>query len=183
MNYTSVPVFGEKLVEEIIADENLILIYKPHSALGTRDENAQLSHEKIISLISKSSNSYIMNDEDINNIFTLVDFAFFDNTSVMVDYLYTNKPAAYIEVLEDQSINDLRKAFVTVNKDNFNRVMKTLYDELNDDINENERKKVKEYYLGNYKKGESTKLFINEIDKLIVQRDNKIKNVKNSKII
>lgn len=178
MNYTSVATFGEKLVETIINDENLVLIYKPHSALGTRDDEVKSCNEKIVSLISKSQDSYIMNDEDINNVFTLVDFAFFDNTSVMVDYLHTNKPAAYLEILEDQSINELRKAFITINNDNFWDISKILNDELKNDENKDERKKVKEYYLGNYKNGESTKVFINEIDKLVTLRNEKVQKLK-----
>lgn len=119
-----------------------------------------------------------MNDEDINDVFTLVDFAFFDNTSVMIDYLHTQKPAAYMEVLEDQSINELAKAFKTINKQNFTNIIEILEDELKNDSNSNQRTTVKEYYLGNYKEGESTETFINKISELITQRDERVGKLK-----
>jgi len=96
----------------------------------------------------------------------------------MIDYLHTNKPAAYIEILEDQSINELAKAFITINTSNFDNLSKILEYELNLDSNCSQRKKVKELYLNNYKEGESTQLFIGTISKLIKQRNEKIINIK-----
>ncbi|WP_072680691.1 CDP-glycerol glycerophosphotransferase family protein [Arcobacter sp. LA11] len=178
MNYTSVPLYGVTLVKEILKNKNNILIYKPHSALGTRDEDALSANNEILQIISQSSNAYYMGEDDINDVFTLVDFAFFDNTSVMIDYLYTNKPAAYMEVLEDQSINELRKAFKTIDRKNFENFIEIMEDEILNDTNKKARKKVKEYYLGNYKKGESTKIFINKISEYIKIRNKKVKNLK-----
>lgn len=178
MNYTSVPVFGEELVKKILDNENYVLIYKPHSALGCRNDDAKLAHENIMKMVNESQNAYFMGEEDINSAFTMVDFTFFDNTSVMIDYLHTNKPASYIEVLEDQSINELAKAFTTINKDNFAQMESILENELKNDSNKIQRQKVKEYYLGNYAQGESTETFINKISELIVQRNEKIVNIK-----
>lgn len=178
MNYTSVPKYGLEIVKSIIKNKNYILIYKPHSALGTRDDNTRETNKEIMKLVSEAKNAYYMGEEDINDVFTLVDFAFFDNTSVMIDYLYTEKPAAYLEILEDQSINKLTKAFKTINKDNFSSFIEIVEKELLFDSNKKERKKIKEYYLGNYKKAESTKRFINKISKYIKIRDERVKKIK-----
>lgn len=178
MDYTSVPVFGEKLVSLILSNEKNILIYKPHSALGSRNENAKNADLNIQKIVEKSSNAYYMEEENIIDVFTLVDFTFFDNTSVMIDYLDTNKPAAYIEIIEDQSICELGSAFKTINKENFSDVINILEDELINDSNKSERKKVKEYYLGKYKKGESTNTFIEKISELIKQRNERIDKIK-----
>lgn len=178
MNYTSVPKYGVELVEKIVANENNILIYKPHSALGTRNEDSKTANKLIRKIVDNSLNAYYMEEENINDVFTLVDFSFFDNTSVMIDYLHTNKPAAYMEILEDQSINELTKAFKTINKNNFDNVIEILEDELQNDSNSFQRKKVKEYYLGNYRQNESTKVFINKLTELIIERNKKIINIK-----
>ena len=178
MNYTSVPIFGVKLVENILKNKKNILIYKPHSAIGTRNEDVKTAHEKILNIVNKSKQAYCMEEEDINNVFTLVDFSFFDNTSVMIDYLHTNKPASYIEVLSDQSINDLTKAFVVLNKTNFSNLETMLENELKQDSKKNKRKEVAQFYLGNYNKGESTQKFINVISQLIKKRNKKIKRIK-----
>lgn len=178
MNYTSVPSYGVDLVSKILEDENNILIYKPHSALGSRDEDAKIEDIKIKEIVEDSKRAYYMEEENINDVFTLVDFAFFDNTSVMIDYLHTNKPAAYIEILEDQSINELTKAFKTINKDNFTQLPKILNDELTNDTNKEQRKLVKEYYLGNHKEGESVNIFISKITEYINQRNEKVLKLK-----
>lgn len=178
MNYSSVAPFGEQLVKKILENKEYILIYKPHSALGTRDEESLKANENIRKLLNKNKNAYYMEEENINDVFTLVDFAFFDNTSVMIDYLHTSKPAAYIEVLEDQSINELTKAFKTVSRENFDELIPLLANELKNDSNKIRRQKVKEYYLGSYKVGESTKIFIKKISKLIKKRGKKIKHIK-----
>ncbi len=178
MNYTSVPIFGVQLVKTILKNKNNILIYKPHSALGVRNEDVKIAHKNILDIVNKSKKAYCMEEEDINNVFTLVDFAFFDNTSVMIDYLHTNKPASYIEVLSDQSINDLTKAFILLNKDNFSKLGEILEKALKQDSQKDKRKEVKKFYLGEYKKGESTQKFINEISKLIKKRNKKIKRIK-----
>ena len=178
MNYTSVPVFGVELVKNIIENENYILIYKPHSALGSRDEKAKIANETILKMITTADDAYFMEQEDINNVFTIVDFTFFDNTSVMIDYLHTNKPAAYIEIIEDQSIDELAKAFITINKSNFDNISKILNEEIHTDKNKTQRETVKEFYLNNYEEGESTQLFIETISKLIKQRDERIINIK-----
>jgi hypothetical protein len=177
MNYTSVPKYGKRLINKILENEDHILIYKPHAALGSRDADAKDAHEEILKIIESNSNAYYMTDENINDIFTMVDFTFFDNTSVMIDYLHTNKPAAYMEVLEDQSIYELSLAFKTINESNFNKIDTILEDEILNDLNKNERQRVKEYYLGNYKEGESTKIFIEKINELIIQRNEKIVHI------
>ena len=178
MDYTSVPVFGEQLVSQILANDKNILIYKPHSALGVRSEAAKKSDQNIQNMIKESNNAYYMESENIIDVFTLVDYTFFDNTSVMIDYLDTNKPAAYMEIIEDQSICELGKAFKTINKENFSNVIEILEDELENDTNKEKRKEVKEYYLGKYESGESTKLFINTLSDLIRQRNDRITQIK-----
>jgi len=69
MDYTSVPVFGIELVKSILENDNYIFIYKPHSALGTRDENVKIANDSIMQMISLSPNAYYMGEENINNIF------------------------------------------------------------------------------------------------------------------
>ncbi|WP_201342364.1 hypothetical protein [Abyssogena phaseoliformis symbiont] len=62
-----------------------------------------------------------MQEEPINDVFTLVDFAFFDNSSIMIDYLNTLKSAAYIEIRNDQKMNDLTACFHTIDEFNFKK--------------------------------------------------------------
>lgn len=178
MNYTSVPKYGVFIVSEILKNPDYILIYKPHSALGSRNEDCKNANEEIIKILQNHNNAYNMENENINNVFTIVDFALFDNTSVMIDYLHTNKPACYIEILEDQSINQLTLAFTTLNKDNISNILEIVKKQLDEDENRINRMKIKEYYLDKFEYMQSTNKFIYEISKLIKIRNEKIVNIK-----
>ncbi len=49
----------------------------------------------------QSDDAFYYHDINILSLFNAVDFAFFDNTSVMIDYLSFDKPGAYIEIRQD----------------------------------------------------------------------------------
>ena len=178
MNYTSVSKYGVFIVNEILNNPEYILIYKPHSALGSRNEDCKIANEEILKIIESNEKAYNMEKDNINNVFTIVDFALFDNTSVMIDYLHTNKPACYIEILEDQSINQLTLAFTTLNGENIGNLLEIIDKQLKEDENKSNRMKIKEYYLDNFEYMESTNKFIFEISKLIKIRNEKISKIK-----
>jgi CDP-glycerol glycerophosphotransferase (TagB/SpsB family) len=176
MNYTSVPVCGVELVQQILEHENYYLIYKPHAALGSRDEACRRADQQIRQLIAASENACDMSDEPINNVFTLVDFAFFDNSSVMIDYLHTDKPAAYLEIREDQSVHLLAEAFMTVNplESDMHELAALLTEGFSNDARKSRRQAIKQHYLGNYQQGESTETFINLMDNLVNKRQQRL---------
>ncbi len=175
MNYTSVKKYGLKLVKKLLNDDKYIVIYKPHSALGTRNPEIAKYNKDIKKLIKKNTNAYDMEDKDINSIYTAIDFAFFDNSSVMIDYLHTLKPAAYLEIRKDVTINYLTKSFIKIDDENFKKVEKTLKNELQKDSLKKIRKKIKKTYLGEFGKGQSTKTFIDKINEIINHRNKEIK--------
>lgn len=175
MNYTSVKEYGLTLVKTLLENPNYIVIYKPHSAVGTRDYEIYGYNEAIKKVIEDKQNGYYMEEEDINNVFTLIDFAFFDNSSVMIDYLNTLKPAAYVEIRKDQTLDFLTKCFKIVDESNFENVFEMLESELENDSNLEIRKEIKEHYLGDFEKGGSTKCFISKIGEIIEKRNEEIK--------
>jgi hypothetical protein len=177
MNYTSIPICGIELVKQILANDDYYLIYKPHSALGSRDESARQANLQILQLIATSEHACDMSDTPINDVFTLVDFSFFDNSSVMIDYLHTNKPAAYIEVREDQSIHLLADAFITLKAhEDMPELTFFLNDVFSKDEKSEQRQNIKQHYLGNYRHGESTIAFITLMDNLVDKRKQKLAN-------
>jgi len=166
MNYTSVDKVGELLIQYLI-DMNYNIIYKPHAGVGTKDKNVKKSHEKIIEMLESYENGKVFLDGNINDIFPKIDFAFFDNSSVMIDYLYFNKPGAFIEVQDDPSTRYLKKAYHTITPKKVVEFLVSLDETITNDTLKDERRKIKEFYLGNFEKGESTKKFLEEIENLI----------------
>jgi CDP-glycerol glycerophosphotransferase (TagB/SpsB family) len=167
MNYTSLKKYGLPLVLQLLKNPNFHLIYRPHSSTGTVDAEIKKIHQQILSLVNKSPNATLMMQEEINSIFTIIDFAFFDNSSVLIDYLHHNKPACYLEILELEEIQYLKKAYTTIHQDNFSQIPDIINDEISNDPNKQQRDSVKELYLGNYEKNESTAKFISTLQRLI----------------
>jgi CDP-glycerol glycerophosphotransferase (TagB/SpsB family) len=176
MNYSSVHILGIKLIEFLI-EQDYNIIYKPHSAIGTKNENVKKAHNQIVQLLTNYKNGYTMLNENILSIFGVVDYAIFDNTSVMIDYLYFNKPGAYIETKKDVAIKYLEQAYLKIQKNSILDFVYKLHEEIINDSLKEERRKIKEFYLGKFQDQESTKLFIKEIKKII----HKHKNIKDKR--
>jgi hypothetical protein len=174
MNYSSVSKYGEILIKFLLLKKEYLIIYKPHSAIGTKDSNIKRSHLNIIKMLETYQDGYVLEEENIHNIFPIIDFAFFDNTSVMIDYLYFNKPAAYLKIKEDNSLKHILKGIFEINENNFSEILTLLNKELKIDSLSKERNKIKYYYLDDYQQGESTKKFIHTLQQLIKKRDNEI---------
>jgi CDP-glycerol glycerophosphotransferase (TagB/SpsB family) len=165
MNYSSIDKFGVKLIEMLI-DEKYTIIYKPHPAVGTKKPKVKKEHEKIVSLLKEYEYGYIY-DENINNIFPIVDFAFFDNSSVMIDYLHFDKPAGYIKIQDDEALKILEESYLKIDNDNLVRVVYNLEEIINKDNLKHKRRMIKKYYLGDSKSKKSTDQFIEVIGKII----------------
>jgi len=174
MNYSSVAKYGELLINLLIMSKKYIVIYKPHSAMGTKNAKIKTAHNNIIKIINEYQDGYVFQDEAITNIFPIVDFAFFDNTSVMIDYLDFQRPGAYLKIKEDASLKHLLEGLTQIDENNFSKVLSILEDELEHDTKKVQRAKIKEYYLGNYRMGESTQKFIEEIMNMAKRRDEEI---------
>lgn len=177
MDYCSVVKHGLELVKEIIGNPNFIFIYKPHPLIGTQRRSIKKTHNKIKDLINKSNNAYNYEKHSIIDLFDCIDFAFFDNSSVMIDYLFFDKPGTYIEIREDIQSKNIHQAYYSYDqiKDGSNLSV-FINNCISKDIKKSQRIKIKEHYLGDYIQGESTITFVSTIDELVKQRDLEIVN-------
>jgi hypothetical protein len=178
MRYTSVDVYGEKIVNKIIDSDEYFFIYKPHPNLGANDSKVKEIHKKIIEKVNNSKNAIVLDKEDVNNIYPIADFAIFDMSSTMTDFLQVNKPFLLADVFNSDihNINDYNvlhgcNRITSNNIDNLLTMIKT---EIDKDPMKEKRQEIKELYLGNYKEGESIKKFINSVSNIIQQRDQEI---------
>jgi len=170
MDYCSVAKYGVTLIQKLLEDPSYMVLYKPHGNIGKRREEIQSAHNKILSLIDKHPNGKLVAEFDINSIFTAVDFAFFDNSSVMIDYLHTDKPAFFFNIQEDHGLRFLAKCFNAITDEDIEYIIHMMKKHLATDPNKQIRKEIKTFYLGTFKPMESTQRFIEQVGHFIAKR-------------
>ena len=178
MRYTSVDIYGDKIVNTILDSEKYFFIYKPHPNLGAHDLNVKETHSRLLNKIDKCKHAITITDTDVNNIYPIVDFAIFDMSSIMTDYLSVDKPFILADVF-DPSVHQIEdynvlKGCTRLTLDNVNSLLDIIDDEISNDPMREKRQGIKDLYLGNYKEGESIKKFIGSVSEIIRQRDREI---------
>jgi len=175
MNYTSVHKYGVKLVSKILKESEYFLIYKPHPSLGINNNDVKLAHNEILNMVKTSKFAMTITNTDINNIYPIVDFAIFDMSSIMTDYLHINKPFVLADVFNKDvhTVTDYNvlEACTTININNIDNIITIIENEIKNDTLKKKREEIKNLYLGNYKKGESIIKFIDTISNIIIERD------------
>ncbi len=172
MNYTSLPDYGIDFVEKILAHKDYYLIYRPHPNTGSRDSLTRQTDEQIRCIIKKSDSGTVMTKENINSVFKLTDLAIFDNSAVTVDFLAFDKPMMITDFFYRQEGQaaakpEIVKACEIINDSNKNDILTLIERGLLQDPQAIARKKIKKYFLGDYAQGESTKMFIQQVQKII----------------
>jgi len=175
MRYTSLERLGLEIVEKILSNNEYFLIYRPHPSTGKNSKIVKDINDKIINKIVNSKNAIVDTKTNILNIFSKVDIAIFDNSSLIIDFLYYDKPIFMTNMFlkEYHNIDNLKVLDVAIlidEKNIDNLISNIKLEDQNDSLKEI-RNLIKIDYLGNYQKGESTKLFISTIIKISEQRD------------
>ena len=176
MNYTSLPDYGLDFVKKILAHEDYYLIYRPHPNTGSRDILTKKTDKQIKQMVKKSASGVVMTEENINSVFELTDLAIFDNSAVTVDFLAFDKPMMITDFFyrqEGQAVAkpEIVKACKMINNTNKDNILELISQELSQDPKASPRKEIKQYFLGDYARGESTEMFINQVQKLIKVAD------------
>ncbi|CAM3890375.1 CDP-glycerol glycerophosphotransferase family protein [Vibrio aquimaris] len=168
MNYSSIGEDAYEMVSKFIANENYFLLYKPHPSLGSKSTIHKKYHRKIIDLVDKEKNSLFFNGININALYCYVDFAIFDNSSVIIDYLSTEKPYVIVDrfyVDRNEHVPEMAKGNnILVNENELYSLPLTIPDLIRGHDLERARSK-RLLYLGDLSVNESTELFISEIKK------------------
>ncbi len=172
MNYTSLPKYGIDFVKKILAHKDYHLIYRPHPNTGSRDPDTKQIDKQIKRMVGKSDSGTVMTSESINSVFELTDLAIFDNSAVTVDFLSFDKPMMITDFFYRQEGQaaakpEIVKACKIINDDNKDDILNLIEQGLSKDPQAIPRKAIRKYFLGDYARGESTKAFISEIQKLI----------------
>jgi len=177
--YTSVEDKGIDIVKNILDSNKYYVIYAPHANLGKNDRIIKKKHKKILRMIKKNSNAIAIEYNDLFNVYPLVDYAIFDFSSAIIDYLAFDKPYSIVEMTKDISIEDnsLLEYSKVLNKNSIETINNFLEDEITNDNYKKQRGKLKSLYINNYPKGKSIEMFLDSISCFIKQRDKELLNL------
>ncbi len=179
MRYTSLQRLGLTIVDSILANPKFQLIYRPHPSTGKNSPIVKKINEKIIKKVNAATNGYFEEDLDALDLLSIVDISIFDNSSLIIDFLHFNKPMfvtnMFIDEFHDTTSLKMLDSCIMLDEQNIDNLNELLSDELNNDTLKSKRATIKQYYLGEYKKEESTKLFIEKILETMKERDTLLK--------
>jgi CDP-glycerol glycerophosphotransferase (TagB/SpsB family) len=185
MNYSSIPEYGEYIVDSILSNKNYFLVYRPHPHTGSRDKNVAALDKAIRKKITQSDYATAIDDGDINAIFQFTEIAIFDNSAVAIDFLHYDKPMLmtdyFYRIKNRQSQPKVVEACTLLDKYNIHKLLNIVASELQYDELKQQRHRVQNYFLGQYAEGESTQAFISEVAKVIQQRNVLIKQLEHKK--
>ncbi len=182
-NYSSVDIYGEKIMKALLAQENATVFYKPHPRIvENKIPHWKNLHQNILSLIEdankkdpKANHQFITGDP--LRVLQIADLLIADVSSVTIDYLYL-KPDGVLLICDRRSNSELFKqvapvsaAVPNIDKNNINEIEKMITNYLVNYPRRDEYQKIRNYYFGEGNPGDSLNKFISMITELINRRD------------
>jgi hypothetical protein len=175
MRYTSIERLGIKIVDSILSNPNYQLVYRPHPSTGKNSKIINEINNKIIEKVEKAENGVVEKNLNAIDLLSVIDLAIFDNSSLIIDFLYFDKPMfatnMFLSEYHDIKPFKMLEGCTMLDEQNINNLDSLIINHINNDPLKNKRMKIREYYLGNYKKGESKNIFIQNILNAMKERD------------
>lgn len=179
-NYTSIDVFGERIVEALVALPNARVVYKPHPRIPTSTNPAIAdTHERIKALLAERNAAggkhLIAESMNILALFNDVDGLITDVSSVGLDYLYLHpeKPLIITDRRDDlEKLNrevPVSRACPVISETTREEFLSHLAPLL-EISGAAPRLQMREYYFGDKERGSSTESFIAAVGTLINER-------------
>ena len=175
MRYTSIERLGLKIIDAILKNPEYQLVYRPHPSTGKNSKTVAQINDKIIKKVEESENGTVEKDLNAIDLLSVVDLAIFDNSSLIIDFLHFDRPmfATNMFMPEYHDIKPFKmlKGCTMLDEENINDLSTLISEQLDKDPLKEQRARIREYYLGNYKKGESTQIFIQKVLEVMEERD------------
>ncbi len=157
-NYTSINSYTLKALQTMLANPNIVLLFKPHPYTGIVSQNVKRHLNDLQIGLAQLSNVEIFgNDKNIHDLMNESNCIITDVSSVLNDYLYTEKPII-ISNPRSLSLTNYHSNFysskaayiLSDNWENLDQLLRTVttMDPLKD-----ERLKVARYSLGHWPQG------------------------------
>lgn len=181
-NYTSMEVMGAKIVDAILAQKNVRLIYKPHPRIkDAADSRITDNHAKVLKAIKAaqsadpSAGHEIRETGDILALFPVTDLLVSDVSSVCLDFLYLRPESPIVLTDRRNNIDQLRidspisAATPVLTVSNIDNAAEIISSVIAQDENIENRKTLRDFYFDNVKAGESTSRFFDALRQAIAQ--------------
>lgn len=183
-DYTSVDVFGPRIVQSLLAVDGVRVVYKPHPKVTTSQTPAiRDNHALILELLADaarhdpSAGHEAVLHGDILAVFPSCDAMVTDVSSVGLDWLYlqTDKPILITDRHHDADRLRLEvpvsRVADVIDADNLATLTSLVSDRLEHDAHHLARVAMRHHYFDDNAVGDSTRRFIEAIDELTTRRD------------
>lgn len=175
MRYSSLEKYGLEIVNEILDRDDLFFVYRPHPSTGAHSKKVKKINQKIIDTVHAHKNGNVALEMNALDLLSVVDLAIFDNSSLIIDYLYFDRPMCVTDMFNpkyhDKGAFQMIEACTLLDDHTIQNLTSLIDFELKNDTLKEKRGAIKEYYLGNYTKGESTQHFIDRVIAAMQERD------------
>jgi hypothetical protein len=93
MDLTSVPTMGVELVEQLLADPDVRVIYRPHPLAGTRSPALRAAHQRLVSRLTAAGQTVVgAEGPSLYDCFNQVDVLITDVSSLISEFIVSGKP-------------------------------------------------------------------------------------------
>lgn len=191
-NYSSVDVYGEKIVAAMLKVPNSTVFYKPHPKVTTSPKSHMIKSHKAILALLDNANSKDTNAKhrfvsgDPMPVLQVSDLLVSDVSAVTIDYLYL-KPQGAMLMCDRLSNKDLftqvapvSKAVTNITNLNIGNIEQIISDHVSGKVDRSSYDEMRNYYFGDTKPGSSIARFIAMVNDLIQRRDNRVSQLPTS---
>jgi hypothetical protein len=171
-NYTSMEELAPYIIDAILAQENIRVIYKPHPRIADSDDSQiEKNHDYVLRAIKQANvkdpgaGHAVRETGDILAIFPRIDLLISDVSSIALDFLYLRTEAPIILTDRRDNVSQLHidsplsAATPVLSRSNIVDIKETIGEILNSDNYAQHRKMLREFYFDNVKAGESAPRF------------------------
>jgi hypothetical protein len=171
-NYTSMEFMGSHIIDAILSQDNVRVVYKPHPRIAdSEDQRIRKNHGYVLRAIKQANakdpaaGHEVHESGDILAIFPRVDLLISDVSSIALDFLYLRTEAPIMLTDRRNNISQLQidsplsAATPVLTKDNVKDASQIISGILTLDKFVQDRKVLREFYFDNVKAGESAPRF------------------------
>ncbi|MFF5790484.1 CDP-glycerol glycerophosphotransferase family protein [Paeniglutamicibacter sp. NPDC012692] len=184
-NYTSLEIFGERIITSLVSLPNTRVIYKPHPRISTTtNKDMAAANARVIEILGANQvagGKHIVDDSsNILDLFEGIDVLITDVSSVGLDFLYLHPDRPLILTDRRNDIDLLHREVPVsrccpvISKSTANQLLSTLSDHFDGSENVEQRQEMRSFYFDEFEKGQSTTAFISAIAGLIADRRQKL---------
>ena len=176
-NYTSMDLYGKKIIDAALSQSDCRTIYKPHPRILTsKDPEVVSAHKYIVSRLNKTPHQVLL-EGDVIEVLLGTDLLISDISSVTLDYLYLKPEGAIFlsdrrtdfAALESES--PVASAATIIDRESVDEFSARLKKTLEKDDLTAKRAEVCRYYFGGIAAGESSKTYFAAILKSIDEHE------------